>query len=1016
MIKKYRKNKLKGSVLYTVVAVMMIMTVFVFAALTLASAANRRAFNSYANNQTQYTARSVVDSMMKILRENGSAAVGELTPDELNILNNSIDSSMGKVTSAKIESIGTIKELEAKNYNFGLNLTEEQKNNYVYKLSATVKMLGQENTVSLYCYNGKEDNPPVFNHSLTVLGDLIMDDKANTFGDVYSFVENPGDVYLLNSAKMDSSYGNNGSITLRGNNKWSVPEAGLGIFINGNMTFDGQVSNFTSDITQSGLLYRDLPYLFVRDKIDLSDKISIGDFNHPYIVMTDSINTYNYQNKFYGDVYLYDQATTSVINSNFLFGCSSNVFKKKNNNNLGYNAYMGGNLYSMGSVNVIGSGTLANNVLIDNTLTFNANNNTTGAVVAENINLNGGDAFNFANGLFVDPDKLTLNYYNIYINEQKYSNEDYTTQWQTVTEYGERQLTNSTSEIVKTHYNNRLNYDCPFSDFLINDAARISAQPTSINIQFSKIDDFLSQKLKVDCYFYYIDNYNNRQFASKKEGYIDTSGDLKFTANLSDISPVKSETGFISVGISIYPEYDYSIYDEAQRNYIHDEDMFKEIKIENITVNFSIAGEKSVFIPNQKTPLALIRAANDVSFNNNDNIIYIDDIDKSVKIKRLVDEYGTPVSMEISTADLTGIEEGNETSVSYSPVEWTDYSGSIRTDFSYDSEYAEFLRTVVNTVTFPESMKKTNVIDNGSNSKGFVDTSFLSSTILENIKKNSKSYEDVKSYIEDKPVYMAGSADAPISVYEKAVEKKSVSIDDLEINCNCTLSGNFQFNNAKILKINPGDNDMYINLINFTATNLTIKVDDSGSGKVTFIVPRKGIIFNYSFIDSYGAEQNPTIVSEGNVNFNKSSLLTTTYYVELNKSSSEIWRQPADTKYVPNIYFYMDDSGSYDDNGTIYNDNDDTGLFNITNGSTISAYINAPTAKLKKGGTYKTYNIKYNGISESLDIGIIGSAIFNKVSLSNPFAFLYVDENGASLGAPDPSDVGEFTTLYYQSY
>ena len=63
MIKRYGKNKLNGSVLYTVVAVMMIMTVFIFAALSLASAANRRAFNSYANNQTQYTARSVVETV-----------------------------------------------------------------------------------------------------------------------------------------------------------------------------------------------------------------------------------------------------------------------------------------------------------------------------------------------------------------------------------------------------------------------------------------------------------------------------------------------------------------------------------------------------------------------------------------------------------------------------------------------------------------------------------------------------------------------------------------------------------------------------------------------------------------------------------------------------------------------------------------------------------------------------------------------------------------------------------------
>ena len=74
MLKDAGKHKAKGSVLYTVVAVMMIMTVFIFAALALASSANRRAFNSYANNQTQYTARSVIDSIWEAMNQNESFA------------------------------------------------------------------------------------------------------------------------------------------------------------------------------------------------------------------------------------------------------------------------------------------------------------------------------------------------------------------------------------------------------------------------------------------------------------------------------------------------------------------------------------------------------------------------------------------------------------------------------------------------------------------------------------------------------------------------------------------------------------------------------------------------------------------------------------------------------------------------------------------------------------------------------------------------------------------------------
>ena len=50
-----RNNKVKGTVLYTVVSVLMIMIILIMAALTISASASKRAYNSYSKAQTQYS-------------------------------------------------------------------------------------------------------------------------------------------------------------------------------------------------------------------------------------------------------------------------------------------------------------------------------------------------------------------------------------------------------------------------------------------------------------------------------------------------------------------------------------------------------------------------------------------------------------------------------------------------------------------------------------------------------------------------------------------------------------------------------------------------------------------------------------------------------------------------------------------------------------------------------------------------------------------------------------------------
>lgn len=58
-----RKGKAEGSVLFTVVSVMMVMVVFLMSTLILTTSANRRSYYTYYENQAQYTAQGVLDAI-----------------------------------------------------------------------------------------------------------------------------------------------------------------------------------------------------------------------------------------------------------------------------------------------------------------------------------------------------------------------------------------------------------------------------------------------------------------------------------------------------------------------------------------------------------------------------------------------------------------------------------------------------------------------------------------------------------------------------------------------------------------------------------------------------------------------------------------------------------------------------------------------------------------------------------------------------------------------------------------
>ena len=102
-MKKMHRKTMRGTVLFTTVAVMALMIIFLMGTLVLASASNSRAHKSYSTSQASYTARTAVESFTTAMQREGgiAAAVQELSQSGANskklvdiTLN---DPSLGKV-------------------------------------------------------------------------------------------------------------------------------------------------------------------------------------------------------------------------------------------------------------------------------------------------------------------------------------------------------------------------------------------------------------------------------------------------------------------------------------------------------------------------------------------------------------------------------------------------------------------------------------------------------------------------------------------------------------------------------------------------------------------------------------------------------------------------------------------------------------------------------------------------------------------------------------------------------
>ena len=177
-----KNNKVKGSILFTVVSVMAILIIFLMGTLVLATSASNRAHRTYSTSQTQYTARTAIDSILEAFSSSDdfAEAICDLSPSNSSLtvdveLDQSTLASMGDVHDVVIEYVG-----QQKYYNENTKVWEDKDQ---LKITAQVTLGGITKTATGYLIK----DPPKNNSSSGGGAGFVTGGTANSKNHTSSF-------------------------------------------------------------------------------------------------------------------------------------------------------------------------------------------------------------------------------------------------------------------------------------------------------------------------------------------------------------------------------------------------------------------------------------------------------------------------------------------------------------------------------------------------------------------------------------------------------------------------------------------------------------------------------------------------------------------------------------------------------------------------------------------------------------------------------------------------------------
>ncbi|MCI6890288.1 MAG: hypothetical protein MR836_09010 [Ruminococcus sp.] len=396
-----KNNKVKGSILFTVVSVMAILIIFLMGTLVLATSASNRAHRTYSTSQTQYTARTAIDSILEAFSSSDdfAEAICDLSPSNSSLtvdveLDQSTLASMGDIHDVVVEYVG-----QQKYYNEETNAWEDKDQ---LKITAQVTLGGITKTVTGFIV---KDPPLIYSNDgggagFVTAGNASTENHTSAFGGTYFNINRElqslrFDSYDLgaetklywsnktfklgNGQVIEAPFVTNGNLYINTENIFIFPTTGTGIAVWGDLTLqnsDGFV--LTSENVTSGKTYNynEIPYLYVDGtfKTEGSNKIGVGNDKLPLNIFCGKTEiTSGSGVNIYADMYIMDNSNSFIkaMNSGSLLGqWTSDVLNKTRD--LNAVSHSSGSMFSKGSL-TLEDFSVKKDVRVENDLTINAN-------------------------------------------------------------------------------------------------------------------------------------------------------------------------------------------------------------------------------------------------------------------------------------------------------------------------------------------------------------------------------------------------------------------------------------------------------------------------------------------------------------------------------------------------------------------------------------------------------------------------------------------------------------------
>lgn len=395
-----KNNKVKGSILFTVVSVMAILIIFLMGTLVLATSASNRAHRTYSTSQTQYTARTAIDSILEAFSSSDdfAEAICNLSSTNKSLavdveLDQSTLASMGDVHDVVIEYVG-----QQKYYNENTKVWEDKDQ---LKITAQVTLGGITKTATGYLIK----DPPKNNSSNGGGAGFVTGGTANSknhtssFGGTYFNIDqtlaslnfNTLDLgaetksywsnqkfSLTNGQVMEADVVMNGSLYINTKCIFLFPTTGKGVSVWGDLSFQNpDKMDFISKnvIAGNSYKYNEIPYLYVDGTIKTEGENSLtwGNSNLPLNIFCGKAEiTCGSNSNIYADMYIMDEGNSFITakgSNSMLTKWTSSVLNKTRDLNAA--SYSSGSIFSKGNL-TLGGFSITKNVRVKNDLTIDA--------------------------------------------------------------------------------------------------------------------------------------------------------------------------------------------------------------------------------------------------------------------------------------------------------------------------------------------------------------------------------------------------------------------------------------------------------------------------------------------------------------------------------------------------------------------------------------------------------------------------------------------------------------------